>query len=86
VLDGLSVAEIERSWAERFDTAGRWAFVAEEGGRIRGWIKCRDSDADTAGEVYGLYIDPAYFRQGIGRLLWKEAGRMLAEHDYCMGY
>jgi ribosomal protein S18 acetylase RimI-like enzyme len=85
VLDRLSVAEIERSWAERFDIAGLWAFVAEERGQIRGWIKCgkcRDADADTAGEVYGLYIDPACVRRGIGRLLWQAAGRMLAEHGY----
>ncbi len=60
-------------------------FVAEEEGYLWGWIKCgrcRDTDAGTAAEVYGLCIDPIYVRRGIGRLLWKAAAGVLAEQGY----
>lgn len=59
-------------------------FVAEDNGRIRGFITygtCRDCDADPDldGEVYAIYVAPSHWRAGIGKLMLRHAeGRMKA--------
>jgi ribosomal protein S18 acetylase RimI-like enzyme len=44
----------------------------------------RDADLDTSytGEIWGIYIDPNYWRQGIGTTLVHEAERILQSRDY----
>ena len=31
--------------------------------------KCRDSDVVNAGEIWGIYLDPKYWRKGLGTVL-----------------
>jgi ribosomal protein S18 acetylase RimI-like enzyme len=44
----------------------------------------RDPDVDVTrtGEIWGIYLVPAYWRRGIGTWLVREAERMLAERAY----
>jgi len=45
---------------------------------------CRDADLDiqTTGEIYGIYLIPETWRQGIGTWLAAEAERMLQARGY----
>jgi len=44
----------------------------------------RDADLNTTsvGELWGIYITPAYWRKGIGRMLVRETERLLHERGY----
>ena len=58
------------------DPAAPQTVVAEAGGEVQGFATvgpCRDADAREAGELYALYVDPAHWRSGIGRLLLEAA-------------
>jgi ribosomal protein S18 acetylase RimI-like enzyme len=84
-LDGQSVEDIEQSWREGWSRPGRRTLVAEDNGNVQGWIKfgaCRDADSSDAAEVYGFYLDPCYFRKGIGRRLWCTAIQQIREQGY----
>jgi ribosomal protein S18 acetylase RimI-like enzyme len=45
---------------------------------------CRDDDLDVkaTGEIWGIYLAPAYWRRGIGTWLVHEAERMLQARGY----
>ena len=93
VLDALSIEKRQLSWQKilariRGETDdGRQTVVADEDGRVIGWAgfgPCRDRDvsaADTA-EVYGIYLDPSVYRQGIGTLLWRDVCLRLAAENH----
>ncbi len=58
--------------------------VAEDEDQVVGWADFGPSrDGDSAGEMelYAMYVDPAYFRRGIGSLLWNEVVRELAAQE-----
>jgi GNAT superfamily N-acetyltransferase len=65
------------------DPAAPHTVVAEDDGAIRGFATtgpCRDPDARDAAELYALYVDPAHWRAGTGRLLLDAAtARMRAD-------
>ena len=48
-------------------------YLIEDKGKVVGFTtigECRDDDKDRAvGEIWGLYIDPAYWRRGFGKQL-----------------
>ena len=84
-LDAIDVAE----WAERqrrnMETAplGLISFVALIHEQVVGWAACgrnRESDSPYASELYTIYLLPAHWRRGIGRLLMKAAVQSLIEH------
>lgn len=74
VLDGLSIDERERRWREQLQGERVHIRVVLDGDSIVGWASfgdCRDADVpEKTGELYGLYLDPAWWRQGLGRELW----------------
>ena len=41
-----------------------------------------DLDVNLTGEIWGIYITPSYWRQGIGTILVQEAERMLMSRGY----
>jgi len=62
-------------------------YAADHNGRIIGFLTlgdCRDADADPAtnGEIWGIYIEPEYWRRGIGRFLCEHAERLLVSRGY----
>ena len=76
VLDGLSAAEREERWTEILggEGAGAFTLVAQLGDAVVGFcsivLPSRDPDADAAtGEVAALYVDPAHWGGGAGRVL-----------------
>jgi len=81
VLSSLSVEEREKIWSRNLDRRASKTWVAEEGGQVLGWISAaqsRDEDAPpTTGEVWGIYVDPACWRRGVGQRLWSEAEEYL---------
>jgi len=76
-LDSLSIEDRENRWRTNLDQRASETWVAEEDGKVVGWIsaaRTRDEDAhSTTGEVWGIYVDPAQWRRGVGGSLWHEA-------------
>lgn len=59
--------------------------VAIAGERIVGFSSfgpTRDEDAQGAGEIYALYVDPDHWGSGVGRRLLAESRRRLEEAGY----
>jgi GNAT superfamily N-acetyltransferase len=80
-LDGLE----PEVWASRY-TFGRVGLqlpstlVAVDGSTICGLATtglCRDKDSPSFGELMAIYVDPAYMRIGVGRLLMTAARERL---------
>lgn len=72
-------------WASRY-TFGRMGLqmpstlVAVDGSTICGLATtglCRDKDLSNFGELMAIYVDPAYMRTGVGRLLMTAARERL---------
>ncbi|UCF97978.1 MAG: GNAT family N-acetyltransferase [Spirochaetaceae bacterium] len=62
-------------------------YAAERDGEIVGFLtigSCRDSDLNPAntGEIWGIYLVPKHWREGIGRYLCEQGERMLASYGY----
>ncbi len=59
--------------------------VAVAGGVICGFATvgpARDADAEDAGELYAIYVDPSWWGRGLGRALIGEARRLLVERGH----
>jgi len=62
-------------------------YLVEENGNAMGFLTlgpCRDPDLDMgrAGEIWGIYISPDYWRKGLGKRLVEEAESMLQSRGY----
>ena len=74
-LAAISVAERASRWRARL-ASGVPIVVAEQAGEIVGFATVgtsRDEDAAGAGELYGIYVSPDAWGQGIGRTLMERA-------------
>ena len=88
-LDGLDVdARSARlgSWLAAGEAENH---VAEEDGELWGWLTldgCRDLDLDpqTTGEIWGIYLAPARWRQGLGRTLCRYGEEILRSRGYAV--
>jgi len=82
----LSVRTSTMRWlASLADPLQADTLVAVEDGRIVGWTSYgvnRNGIGLHVGEVYGLYIDPDYWGEGIGAELLADATRALAETGF----
>ncbi len=83
VLDGLSVAQRERTWRQALtDEQSPAVYVAVEDGAVVGFCAVaapsRDNDADDGvAEIGAIYVDPGVWRRGVGRALMDVALRDL---------
>lgn len=81
VLDSLSIEDRENRWRTILDQRASETWVAEEDDKVVGWIsaaRSRDEGTpSTTGEVWGIYVDPAQWRRGVGWRLWREAAAFL---------
>src|SRR5262245_29067734 len=81
-LDSLSVEERERDWRQALEQGTPETWVAAVDENVLGWSaasRIRDSDAaPSTVEVWAIYVDPLYWRQGIGQLLSRKAEEQLA--------
>ena len=79
VLERQSVEKRQAFWSNQIGSGSSHTLVAEDQGNVVGWIdfgKCRDADAQADSEVYAIYLEPMWFRRGIGSALW---GSMLEQ-------
>jgi ribosomal protein S18 acetylase RimI-like enzyme len=91
-LQGLSTGLSQRTlrWQAQIlgaEAEGRFVLVGEVDGEVAGWLNggpCRDAGPDepSLGEVYGCYVDPAHWRQGVGSALMAAALERLAQAGY----
>jgi ribosomal protein S18 acetylase RimI-like enzyme len=85
-LAAFTVERREKTWREMLTTREAEVFIAEEGGRDRGWIcvgASRDGDAGaTTAELRALYIEPESWRRGVGRALWAHAEASLSSSNF----
>jgi ribosomal protein S18 acetylase RimI-like enzyme len=61
--------------------------AAESNHEIVGFLilgRCRDPDVDrkTTGEIWGIYVSPEHWREGVGRLLCQQGQSILAGRGY----
>jgi GNAT superfamily N-acetyltransferase len=85
-LDNLSYAEHTERWHRHLADEGLIVQVAvTDDGRIIGFASggCEVTDfSDFTGEVYAIYLDPAYIRQGIGTQLIRAVARVLRDRGH----
>lgn len=88
VLDHLNVEAREGFWREEMNETA-WdhrPWIAESDGRAVGFASggiSRDPDATPAtGEIYAIYVEPEYWRLGIGRLLIEHVCRDLRSRGF----
>ncbi len=83
LLDSLSVPARTQRWATNLEgtAAGAATFVAELDGELIGFASigpCRDEDAETAAELWALYLHPRHWDAGHGHVLHAHAVQALA--------
>ena len=80
-LESLSIEQREGVWRQNLEQGASETWVAEDRAQVLGWVsvaRSRDSDAlPTTGEVWAIYVDPSYWRRGVGQRLWREAEEQL---------
>jgi ribosomal protein S18 acetylase RimI-like enzyme len=91
-LKGLSLDLPRRTllWQTRIlgaEAEGTFVLVGEIDGEVAGWLSCgthrgADIDVSSLGEVYACYVDPVYWRQGVGSALMDVALERLAHTGF----
>jgi GNAT superfamily N-acetyltransferase len=89
LLERLSIADLETAWQLRLSAPPRGSLallIDREPGHAVGFASIgpsRDCDADGhTGEVQALYVDPAYWRQGLGGKLLRAASSALSRNGF----
>ena len=85
-LQSLSASQREPVWREILQLNDSQTLVVEQDGAIRGWINIGNSrDADAAemtAEVWGFYVAPDHWGNGLGKALWAEASLRLVRQEF----
>jgi GNAT superfamily N-acetyltransferase len=81
-LAALSAEAGAQRWRSNLAAAepGRFTYVADDAGQVVGFASGgpeRSGDPEYRGEVYALYVLPAWQRRGVGRQLLGACGRRL---------
>lgn len=87
VLDNLSYTSRTKFFTEFLSSNPDDNYVAEENDEVVGILTiggCRDEDLDPqmTGEIWGIYLHPNYWRQGIGSALCEFALDRLSSLGY----
>lgn len=88
VLEHLDISAREGFWREEIGETSpdHRPWVADASGRVVGFVSAgisRDDDAvDATGEIYAIFVEPEYWRMGIGRLLLEHACRDLRARGF----
>jgi ribosomal protein S18 acetylase RimI-like enzyme len=85
-LASLSVAEREAMWQRMVESDPSHLLLARSDNQIVGFVAfgaSRDEGAPTdRAEIWAIYVRPACWSTGAGRLLWLEALRRIAAEGY----
>lgn len=86
-LRDFTVERRTERFRESLATRSEETYVAEQDGDVLGFLtlgKCRDQDVsrESAGEIWGIYLAPQYWRKGTGRLLSQQAETILASRGH----
>ena len=85
LLDGLDVSRREALWRHLAEDASAPVFVAVQEGQLVGFCHIsptRDKDSSGSAEITAIYLDPVYWRQGLGRQLCSAAAVFASEEGY----
>jgi ribosomal protein S18 acetylase RimI-like enzyme len=87
VLDRLSIEDAKASWHRNLHNRERVNLVCVVDGAVAGYVAVGpthddDENAVQTGEVYGIYLDPAHWNRGLGRILWDAAETELLRRGY----
>jgi ribosomal protein S18 acetylase RimI-like enzyme len=72
ILNELSYERRAQNWKRSIGERHRCLFVAEDAGRIAGFVNAgpaRDAPAGFDSEIYAIYLLPAHQRRGTGAAL-----------------
>lgn len=76
-LDALSVDDNEARQRQAILAGDNQHFVAEADGKVIGFVvlggKAEKDEDGRFGQLHAIYLDPTWWRQGAGRLLWERA-------------
>ena len=86
-LERFTVEKRTKAFYEAVQNHSEETYVVQLGDQAVGILtigKNRDDDLDKelVGEIWGIYLDPAYWRQGIGARLVREAEAKLLARGY----
>ena len=82
-LYSMSIAQLERGFIDGLKSRQVVSYVAEEAGKLVGFISGgyeRTDDEIYSGEIYELYVLKDHQRQGVGSEL---VSTLAAQFDYC---
>jgi GNAT superfamily N-acetyltransferase len=79
-LEELSVSRREEAWARNL--GDDQVFVVEVDGTVAGFARVGAADAPELGEVQSIYLDPEFYRRGLGRALLAKAEERLVEMGF----
>lgn len=87
LLDNLTIEGRIQEWNEILTLGGGYIVVCTNNERIIGFAgcgECRDDDLSDGrtGELYAIYLDPAFWGQGYGTTLLNTALALLQRDDY----
>jgi RimJ/RimL family protein N-acetyltransferase len=84
-MDSFTVKKRTKSFTEGIINKTEKTYVCMLDNIIAGFVtlaKCRDTDIDNAGEIWGIYLDPSFWRKGIGTVLANWAVDYLTKSGY----
>ena len=87
LLDGFTVESRIERFHQSLESEVEETCLVEESGEVLGFITlgaCRDEDVDTdtTGEIWGIYLAPEHWRQGIGSFLCRQGESLLKARGY----
>jgi len=81
LLDNLSVDESIPRWEKRLRSDDT-TFLTRRNRQVAGFITVRAAPAEDTGELYLLYVNPDFWRQGVGRRLSNFSCNWFMEQGY----
>lgn len=77
VIDGVTLDEFEHAWFDHLKDSYRTNLICQCDGSMVGFVgfgpALDDEEHNRTGEIYGMYVDPSFWRKGAGTTMWSHA-------------